>query len=156
MNIDPDLVSKIFPNPPKKRLYELSDILLENTDKKYILGDGTWKSLLNHKKRHQAKGNGFGYSIINKPFKNKVTRTLSARYHKDGGEILIEMSKGQKPRRLTPLECLRIQGFPKKFEKYFNGKKDQPVSDTQAYKQFGNAVAVPLISAFAKNIKKII
>jgi DNA (cytosine-5)-methyltransferase 1 len=102
-------------------------------------------------------GQGFGYGLIRPPFLDKVTRTLSARYHKDGAEILIEQ-EGKRPRRLTPLECCRLMGFTQKYQKYFERKTElaQPVSDTQAYRQFGNSVAVPVVAAIAKvMIKKL-
>ena len=101
------------------------------------------------------RGNGFGYSIIQPPFNTKTTRTLSARYHKDGAEILIDTGN-EIPRRLTPLECCRLMGFPKKYQEFFtrNGEIKQPVSDTQAYRQFGNSVVVPVINEIARLIIK--
>jgi len=145
---------KIFPENPSMVKRDLSEILDDNCSEKYTLLDGTWNALKRHKAKHQKKGNGFGYGRINPPFKGKTTRTLSARYYKDGAEILIGNGEKTNPRRLTPLECLRLQGFPEKLESYFNGNITQPVSDNQAYKQFGNAVAVPLIFDIAKNIKR--
>ena len=97
-----------------------------------------WNYLQAYAEKHKAAGNGFGYGIA-KP--DGVSRTLSARYHKDGSEILIEQ-KGKNPRRLTPRECARLQGFPDSFK--------ITVSDTQAYRQFGNSVVVPLMSAVAQ------
>ncbi|MBF1109591.1 MAG: DNA cytosine methyltransferase, partial [Solobacterium sp.] len=94
---------------------------------------------------HQKNGNGFGYSLFNR--KSPYTNTISARYYKDGSEILIEQ-KGKNPRKLTPLEAKRLQGFPEDFI--------IPVSDTQAYKQFGNSVAVPVINAIAMQILKVL
>ena len=91
--------------------------------------------------KHQAKGNGFGYGLFGP---KDVARTLSARYYKDGSEILIKRGRGN-PRRLTPRECARIMGFPDSFQ--------IPVSDTQAYKQFGNSVVTPVIEAIAKSMK---
>ena len=116
----------------------LRDILEKNVDKKYTLKDGTWNALQRHRARHQAKGNGFGFNIANK---KGITKTLSARYYKDGAEILIDQGK-KNPRRLTPNECKRLMGFPEKFK--------IPVSDNQAYKQFGNAVVVPVVKEIAK------
>ena len=113
-------------------------------------------ALKRHRRRHEKKGNGFGYGKIEPPFEGKITRTLSARYYKDGAEILIGNGRNKRPRRLTPLECLRLMGFPKRLEKYYNGKMGQPVSNHQAYKQFGNSVAVPLIYDIARNIKKVL
>ena len=94
----------------------------------------------NYAAKHREAGNGFGYGIA--PL-DGVTRTISARYYKDGSEILIEQ-RGKNPRRLTPRECARLQGFPDSFK--------IPVSDTQAYRQFGNSVVVPLMSDVAKLI----
>ena len=104
------------------------------------------------KKKHAAKGQGFGYGLIEPPFNNKTTRTLSARYHKDGAEILIYQGDDKRPRRLTPLECCRLMGFPKELQRYFDrrdNEKIQPVSDTQAYRQFGNSVSVPVVTDIA-------
>ena len=144
----------IFPTQPSKEKKDLAEILNSKFQEKYVLRDGTWNALKKHKLKHQKKGNGFGYGIITPPFKGKITRTLSARYYKDGAEILIDIGENTNPRRLTPLECLKLQGFPEKFEVFFKNSKKQPVSDNQAYKQFGNAVAVPLIYDIAKNIRK--
>ena len=143
--------------PPKKRPKTLADILEdpEKVPEKYILKKGTWSTLERHKKYHAEQGNGFGYGLISPPFEDKTTRTLSARYHKDGAEILIDI--GEKiPRRLTPLECCRLMGFPKKYQKFFerNEKYPQPVSDTQAYRQFGNSVVVPVVTAIAEIMVK--
>ena len=98
------------------------------------------RQLQNYAAKHREAGNGFGYGIA--PL-DGVTRTISARYYKDGSEILIEQ-RGKNPRRLTPRECARLQGFPDSFK--------IPVSDTQAYRQFGNSVVVPLMSDVAKLI----
>lgn len=97
-------------------------------------------NLQNYAAKHKAAGNGFGYGIA--PL-DSVSRTISARYYKDGSEILIAQ-EGKNPRRLTPRECARLQGFPDSFK--------IPVSDTQAYKQFGNSVVVPLMENVAKLI----
>ncbi len=123
-----------FPKPVMK------DILDENVDEKYTLSDKLWTYLQNYAEKHKAAGNGFGYGIA--PL-DGVSRTISARYYKDGSEILIEQP-GKNPRRLTPRECARLQGFPDDFK--------IPVSDTQAYKQFGNSVVVPLMENVAKLI----
>jgi DNA (cytosine-5)-methyltransferase 1 len=108
---------------------------------KYILSDKLWKYLYDYAAKHKAKGNGFGYGLVTK---NKTSRTLSARYYKDGSEILISRGRGN-PRRLTPRECARLMGFPDSFK--------IPVSDTQAYKQFGNSVVVPVIEEVARIMK---
>ena len=130
-----------FPEPPSTEL-AIREILQKGVDPKYTLSDKLWNYLQEYKKKHQAKGNGFGFGLTDL---NGVSRTLSARYYKDGAEILIPQ-KGKNPRRLTPRECARIQGFPDEFI--------IPVSDNQAYKQFGNSVAMPLIQAVGKNIVK--
>lgn len=118
----------------------MRDILEKKVDDKYTLSDNLWTYLQNYAAKHRAAGNGFGYGIA--PL-DGVSRTISARYHKDGSEILIAQ-KGKNPRRLTPRECARLQGFPESFV--------IPVSDTQAYRQFGNSVVVPLIENVAKLI----
>jgi DNA (cytosine-5)-methyltransferase 1 len=110
-------------------------------NKKYVLSDKLWNYLKDYAAKHKAKGNGFGYGLFEP---ENVARTLSARYYKDGSEILIKRGRGN-PRRLTPRECARIMGFPDSFE--------IPVSDTQAYKQFGNAVVIPVIEAIARSMK---
>ena len=130
-----------FPKPPNTNL-AIRDILEKKVEDKYTLSDKLWNYLQEYKKKHQAKGNGFGFGLTDL---NGVSRTLSARYYKDGSEILIPQ-RGKNPRRLTPRECARIQGFPDNFL--------IPVSNNQAYKQFGNSVAMPLIQAVAKNIVK--
>src|SRR5205807_6350619 len=107
---------------------------------KYTLTDHLWSYLQNYAKKHQAAGNGFGYGLFTA---SDVARTLSARYYKDGSEVLIAQ-KRRNPRRLTPRECARLMGFPDNFK--------IPVSDTQAYKQFGNSVVVPLVTAIAKAV----
>jgi DNA (cytosine-5)-methyltransferase 1 len=112
-----------------------------DVDPKYILTQHLWNYLKQYKKKHAKKGNGFGYSLFGP---DDVTRTLSARYFKDGSEILIDRP-GSRPRRLTPRECARLMGFDTPRGKNF----DIPVSDTQAYRQFGNAVVVPVVQAVA-------
>lgn len=109
--------------------------------KKYTLTPKLWAYLQAYAAKHHAAGNGFGFGLV-RPGIDHSTRTLSARYYKDGSEILIHRGKGKRPRRLTPRECARLMGFPKEFE--------IPVSDTQAYRQFGNSVVVPVIEAVAK------
>lgn len=118
----------------------LRDILEDNVDPKYTLSNQLWDYLKKYAEKHKAKGNGFGYGLSNL---DGVSRTLSARYYKDGSEILIPQ-KGKNPRRLTPRECARLMGFPETFK--------IPVSDTQAYKQFGNSVVVSVIERIAKKI----
>lgn len=132
-----------FPKYPEKRLYELDEIIKSNNkvDEKYTLSDKLWNYLQQHKINSQSKGNGFGFGLITSD--SEYTRTLSARYYKDGSEILIDQ-KDRNPRRLTPIECARLQGFPENFI--------IPVSDAQAYKQFGNSVVVPAVEAILKQI----
>ena len=112
---------------------------------KYTLTDNLWQYLQNYKKKHQAAGNGFGFGLVSS---TSVTRTLSARYYKDGSEILFDQGKKKNPRRLTPRECARLMGFPDTFK--------IPVSDTRAYKQFGNSVVVPVMKAVAVALKPLI
>ena len=112
---------------------------------KYTLTDNLWTYLQNYKKKHQAAGNGFGFGLVTP---NSVTRTLSARYYKDGSEILVSQGRKKNPRRLTPRECARLMGFPDSFE--------IPVSDTRAYKQFGNSVVVPVLEAVARAMQPLI
>jgi DNA (cytosine-5)-methyltransferase 1 len=127
-----------FPTAPTEKP-KLGDILEKNPDPKYTLSDHLWQYLQNYAERHRLKGNGFGFGLANL---KGVTRTLSARYYKDGSEILIPQ-KGKNPRRLTPLECQRLMGFD---------EKPIVVSDTQAYRQFGNAVVPKVVHEVAKQI----
>jgi DNA (cytosine-5)-methyltransferase 1 len=120
----------------------LGSILEPRVSEKYTLTAHLWSYLQNYKKKHEAKGNGFGFGLFGP---GDVTRTLSARYYKDGSEILVNQGKGKRPRRLTPKECARLMGFERG-----NRAWDIPVSDTQAYKQFGNAVVVPVVEALAE------
>jgi DNA-methyltransferase (dcm) len=140
-------------HPTKKPV--LGDILDESVDDKYILTPKLWEYLFNYSIKHKAKGNGFGYGLVTK---GDVTRTLSARYYKDGSEILVDrgfdpnkdfdgkFNQARRPRRLTPRECARLMGYDKAGKDTFR----IPVSDTQAYKQFGNSVVVPVFEAVAK------
>lgn len=112
---------------------------------KYILSDGLWTYLQAYAEKHRAKGNGFGCSVVTP---DNIARTLSARYYKDGSEILISRGKDKNPRRLTPRECARLMGYPDSFK--------ISVSDTRAYKQFGNSVVVPLMQHVAKLMKSSI
>lgn len=142
--------------PPKKP--KLKDILEKKVDDKYILTPKLWEYLYNYSLKHKAKGNGFGYGLVTG---KDISRTLSARYYKDGSEILIDRgydhTKGlhdpknlvNRPRRLTPRECARLMGYDGPGEAAFR----IPVSDTQAYKQFGNSVVVPVFAAVARLMK---
>ncbi|MBI9047471.1 MAG: DNA (cytosine-5-)-methyltransferase [Anaerolineaceae bacterium] len=138
---------------PDNRILDLEDVLEDRVPERYTLGLKTWATLERHKQHHESIGQGFGYSLISPPFIGKVTRTLSARYHKDGAEILIKQD-GKRPRRLTPLECCRLMGYPDNYQLFFerNPEFQQPVSDTQAYRQFGNSVAVPVVTRLAQLI----
>ncbi|HEY4583536.1 MAG TPA: DNA (cytosine-5-)-methyltransferase [Lysobacter sp.] len=104
----------------------------------YTLSDKLWEYLQNYAAKHREKGNGFGFGLVTK---KDTARTLSARYYKDGSEILVDQGRKKNPRRLTPRECARLMGYPDTFR--------IPVSDTRAYKQFGNSVVVPVIGAVA-------
>lgn len=113
---------------------------------KYTLTEHLWNYLQRYKEKHQAAGNGFGFGLVGP---EDVARTLSARYYKDGSEILVKQEDGKAPRRLTPRECARLMGFdsPRGAEFVI------PVSDTQAYRQFGNSVVVPAVKAVAEHMK---
>lgn len=106
---------------------------------KYTLSDKLWQYLQGYAAKHKAAGNGFGFGLVDS---NSIARTLSARYYKDGSEILVSRGEGNNPRRLTPRECARLMGYDDSFR--------IPVSDTQAYKQFGNSVAVPVFAEVAR------
>jgi DNA (cytosine-5)-methyltransferase 1 len=130
-----------FPTP-LSIMTRLSDILeCEPIDAKYTLSDKLWEGHQRRKLAHKANGNGFGYSMFNA--QSVYTSTISARYYKDGSEILVEQTQ-KNPRKLTPREAARLQGFPENFQ--------LPTSNMQAYKQFGNSVAVPVIRAIARQI----
>ncbi len=139
--VDPQFM---FPEPPA-RGPQIAAVLDQNPDPKYTLSDHLWEYLQNYAKKHRAKGNGFGYGLID-PGRDRITRTLSARYHKDGSEILIRQ-EGRNPRRLTPEECRGLMGFPEGFS--------IPVSDTQAYRQFGNAVVPAVVRAVAGKVLEV-
>ena len=113
---------------------------------KYTLTDHLWNYLQRYKEKHQAAGNGFGFGLVGP---DDVARTLSARYFKDGSEILVKQEEGKNPRRLTPRECARLMGFDSPRGADFI----IPVSDTQAYRQFGNSVVVPAVKAVAEHMK---
>ena len=149
---------------PENRV-AFSNLLEENPDSKYILTPRLWEYLYEYAKKHQAKGNGFGYGLVDPTNPEAVARTLSARYHKDGSEILIDRgwdkvlgekefwntkNQEQRPRRLTPRECARLMGFEQPGKEEFR----IPVSDTQAYRQFGNSVVVPVFAAVARLMRE--
>ena len=143
-DIFPELKFK-FPAYPEK-VKKICDILEKEVDAKYTLSDKLWHYLQQYSEKHKAKGNGFGFGLVNPEIDN-ITRTLSARYHKDGSEILI-YQKDKNPRRLTPRECARLMGFDDNFKIV--------VSDTQAYRQFGNSVVVPVIDSLAEKVVEIL
>lgn len=131
-----------FPEEVNKET-KVGDILVDNPDKKYTISDRLWASHQLRKERNRAKGNGFGYCLFNED--SPYTSTISARYYKDGSEILIAQD-GKNPRKLTPREAARLQGYPDSFKIV--------VSDTQAYKEFGNSVPVNMINAVAQEMYK--
>ncbi len=122
----------------------IGDILEKDVPAKYTLSDKLWDYLQNYAQKHKEKGNGFGYGLVDL---KGTTRTLSARYYKDGSEILIPQGEGVNPRRLTPRECARLMGYPDEY--IINA-----VSEVQAYRQCGNSVIVPLITAVAEQLVK--
>lgn len=134
-----------FPEPMKKEI-KVGDILEKDPNEKYTISDKLWAGHQRRKLMHKEKGNGFGYGLFNE--NSSYTNTISARYYKDGSEILIEQ-KGKNPRKLTPREAARLQGFPETY-------KIDAVSDNQLYKQFGNSVCVPVIEKIAEEMKKSI
>lgn len=133
-----------FPEPSNTPT-KVGDILEKNVDEKYTISDKLWAGHQRRKREHKNKGNGFGYTMFNSD--SEYTNTISARYYKDGSEILIEQP-GKNPRKITPREAARLQGFPENFV--------IPVSNTQAYRQFGNSVSVPVIYEIASNILDIL
>lgn len=133
-----------FPEMPENKMI-FSSILEQNPDPKYTLTPKLWNYLQDYAKKHKEKGNGFGFGLTDL---NGISRTISARYYKDGSEVLVPQQDGVNPRRLTPRECARLQGYSDIF--------NISVSDNQAYKQFGNSVVVPLMGAVAKEIAKVI
>lgn len=156
-------ISRLYP----EQRPSFGELLEPVVDSKYILTPKLWEYLYNYAKKHAAKGNGFGFGLVNPENKESVARTLSARYHKDGSEILIDrgwnMAKGEtdftdeenqarRPRRLTPRECARLMGFEKPNDRPFR----IPVSDTQSYRQFGNSVVVPVFEAVARLLEPYI
>ena len=127
-----------------KKITRLGDILESHYEKKYVISDRIWKSHQRRKKRNKELGKGFGYGLFDK--NSEYANTISARYYKDGAEVLISRGEDKTPRRLLPRECARLQGFPESFK--------ITVSDMQAYKQFGNSVSVPVIKHICINMIK--
>ncbi len=153
-------VARFYP----ERRPTFGELLQPDVDSKYILSEKLWHYLWYYAKKHQAKGNGFGFGLVDPNRAESVARTLSARYYKDGSEILIDRgwdralgetdfanveNQLRRPRRLTPGECARLMGFEKPGQAPFR----IPVSDTQAYRQFGNSVVVPVFAAVAQLLK---
>lgn len=136
-----------YPEEPKTktRVGDILENLSSEEESKYILSDKLWQGHLRRKEENEKKGKGFGYGIVTED--SLYTNTISARYYKDGSEILVARKNGN-PRKITPREASRLQGFPDNFI--------IPVSDTQAYKQFGNSVAVPVVHAIAEQIIKVL
>lgn len=130
-----------FPQPTNIETF-VGSILEKNVDEKYTISDKLWEGHQRRKTQNKLNGKGFGYGIFNTL--SPYTNTISARYYKDGSEILIEQ-KGKNPRKITPREAARLQGYPDSFE--------IPVSNAQAYRQFGNSVCVPVIAAIAKEMR---
>lgn len=135
-----------FPATPAQPRPRLIDILEPVVDDKYTLTDHLWKYLQEYAAKHKAKGNGFGFGLADL---NGITRTLSARYYKDGSEILIPQ-KGKNPRRLTPKECARLLGFDEQYQNHI------VVSDTQAYRQFGNAIVPKVAEAVTRQVMALL
>jgi len=136
-----DVNFKFPPLPNKKPLLKTILSKPNLVPDKYTLSTKLWKYLQSYAEKHRKAGNGFGYGLVDNA---GISRTLSARYYKDGSEILIKQIDSKNPRRLTPRECSLLMGFPKSFK--------IPVSDTQAYRQFGNSLVVPLARDIAKEV----
>ncbi|NIY49333.1 DNA cytosine methyltransferase [Cedecea colo] len=165
LNLHQDFTLRALDALYPQRRPTFGELLEPTVDAKYILTPTLWKYLYNYAKKHQAKGNGFGYGLVDPANPASVARTLSARYYKDGAEILIDRgwdkalgeldfndaeNQVRRPRRLTPRECARLMGFETVEGKPFR----IPVSDTQAYRQFGNSVVVPAFAAVAKLLEE--
>lgn len=133
-----------FPIAPKPKT-RVGDILEKYVNPKYTISDKLWAGHQRRKRENEKRGRGFGYSMVTAD--SPYTRTLSARYYKDGSEILVHQA-GKNPRKITPREAARLQGFPDKFI--------IPVSDSQAYRQFGNSVCVPVVHAIAEEMIKFL
>lgn len=132
-----------FPEQPDPETGpRMAAVLETSVTAKYGKSEHVWNYLQEYHRKHAAAGNGFGFGLVGP---DDVARTLSARYYKDGSEILVRTEEGKPPRMLTPRECARLMGFPETF--------DIPVSDTQAYKQFGNSVVVPVVAWVARALR---
>lgn len=156
-----------FPTPPAGKKPVMSDILDATYDQKYVLTDHLWKYLRDYAEKHRKKGNGFGYGLVGP---HDQCRTMSARYHKDGSEILIKPPVGGhknvtdpkrscgNPRKLAPAEAARLMGFDEEMAAIFGHENGFPqvVSDTQAYRQFGNAVVTKVVEAVGRQIMPVL
>jgi len=138
-----------FPDKPEGERPQFQSILEKNPAEKYTLTDHLWNYLQRYAEKHRAKGNGFGFGIADP---EGVSRTLSARYYKDGSEILISQGAKKNPRRLTIVEAARLMGF----RDVVSCRDDVPVSDTQAYKQFGNSVVPDVVTAVGREVLRVI
>jgi DNA (cytosine-5)-methyltransferase 1 len=147
-----------FPPLPGTSQPVMRDVLDSWFDQKYVLTEHLWEYLQEYSRKHRAAGNGFGFGLVTG---NDVSRTLSARYYKDGSEILVDTA-GKRPRRLTPVECARLMGYPDPYQVApatplsdiapLPNRFVIPVSDTQAYKQFGNSVVVPVVEHLGRAV----
>lgn len=132
----------LYPTPSKEKV-TVGDILENHVPEEYTISDKLWAGHQRRRKEHAEKGNGFGYCLFNE--NSEYTSTISRRYYKDGSEILIEQ-EGKNPRKITPREAANLQGFPQEFI--------IPESKTRAYQQFGNSVAVPVVTRVSTEIVK--
>lgn len=144
-----------FPAPTKRKPRTLGDILEAKPAKKYMLTKRLWEYLVAYREKHEKKGNGFGYSRFGP---EDVARTLSQRYYKDGSEILIKQKGWKIPRRLTPREAKYLMGFDDRYAKLFGHDAGFPqvVSDTQSYRQFGNAVVPLVVEEVGREIQRVV
>jgi DNA (cytosine-5)-methyltransferase 1 len=151
-----------FPPLPATSRPVMRDVLDSWFDKRYVLSEHLWKYLQEYSRKHRAAGNGFGYGLVTG---DDVSRTLSARYYKDGSEILVDTA-GKQPRRLTPVECARLMGYPHPYQiapstplasvAHSPDTFVIPVSDSQAYKQFGNSVVVPVVEHLGRAVAELL
>ena len=147
--LEEDAYNKFHFPEPLNIATKVGDILEKNVAEKYTISDRLWEGHQRRKLEHARKGNGFGYSMVDE--NSAYTNTISARYNKDGSEILISQGENKNPRKLTPIEAARLQGFP---DELVIKAREAGVSDAQLYKQFGNSVAVSVIRAIAQNMVK--
>lgn len=134
-----------FPKPTLEKT-RVGDILQTEVPEKYTISDRLWEGHQRRKREHKTKGNGFGYGMVDQD--STHTNTISARYYKDGSEILVNQGEDKNPRKITPREAARLQGFPDTYKIV--------VSDVQAYKQFGNSVCVPVVRAISRKLEPIL